>query len=748
MDLFPIDELSSAPELGVAKAFPEAEGFGAYAKGGRGGSVVYVETTKDYCSLCGESVIPGSLRWAVESLSGPRTILFKVGGVIELKNYLTLSGEDDSYLTIAGQTAPGGITLSHYPVFIQDSAHDIVIRYIRVRDFFVEPDLGSSMDGISFYGRTSSNKVNNIIIDHCSIAWAIDENAGSWQYVENFTFQWCAIVEGATYGHIKGPHSKAYLSGGSGSEGLTQGSIHHNLFAHNGGRNPLLSGGKIYDFRNNIIYNWNNNNAAQIMADMSVNFVNNFYIEGADVSDLGISKHIIQVSSPDSAEGLPRLFVKGNIGPLRFEQSQDEWDIGVVYYNYTDDVYYPCGGDPNVLRCPADKGVYGLASEVVAPSVTTQSASDALGVVLDGAGASFPARDNLDSRIVNEINYVLGRYSDAGNPLKINVPRYGYTADNSLGKFGPNDGKQVLVEVLLQKINISGDYPKQQIIKDGQSEYDTRMELLYKISITSGERTAIANNESAWAKEERTIPGREHVRATIEGISVPFNADFDGDGTFDGWSSEASDSDLDGMPDRWENVNGYNLSNNSDGNSDSDGDGYTNLEEYLNELPYGGFTENPVCGNGNCESSLGESCSSCSADCGSCPPPPGGGGGGNGNRNGNGNGDENVSLPPPVNESCAENWLCDDNWSECHEDGTQMRQCADIAACGTELNKPLTTQLCTPEEAEQSMRGTVVVVAAFVAIIGAMVIIVLVRLLKMPRDKQNTAQIPYKLDSE
>src|SRR5262245_31402095 len=93
-----------APAFGQIPAFPGAEGFGAWSKGGRGGAVVHVTNTQDYTG----APIPGSLRWAIEENSGPRTIVFDVGGTINLKDALKIEGPGDNFLTIAGQTAPGG----------------------------------------------------------------------------------------------------------------------------------------------------------------------------------------------------------------------------------------------------------------------------------------------------------------------------------------------------------------------------------------------------------------------------------------------------------------------------------------------------------------------------------------------------------------------------------------------------------------------------------------------------------------
>src|SRR5210317_31734 len=139
-------------------AFPTAEGFGAYSEGGRGGKVLYVTNLKDEGR--------GSLRWAVEQ-KGARTVVFSVSGIIDLKRPLTIKHPN---ITIAGQTAPGdGICLRGETLVVE--ASHVVIRYLRVR-------LGDGMHGQgSLQGKDaiSISRGNNIIVDHCSASWSLDE---------------------------------------------------------------------------------------------------------------------------------------------------------------------------------------------------------------------------------------------------------------------------------------------------------------------------------------------------------------------------------------------------------------------------------------------------------------------------------------------------------------------------------------------------------------------------------------------
>lgn len=155
-------EITAAlPDTGIAvniPAFPGAEGGGKYVTGGRGGEVYIVDTLADYSKS--ETAIPGSLRDAVSKDN--RTIIFRVGGTIHLKESLSITG---SNLTIAGQTAPGdGITVSDYTTNI--NANNLTIRYVHFRLTDRYPSEDDSL-GSRYY--------KDIIIDHCSFSWAVDE---------------------------------------------------------------------------------------------------------------------------------------------------------------------------------------------------------------------------------------------------------------------------------------------------------------------------------------------------------------------------------------------------------------------------------------------------------------------------------------------------------------------------------------------------------------------------------------------
>lgn len=260
-------------------AFPEAQGYGKYAIGGRGGDVYHVTTLEDNGD--DNNPTPGSLRYGIKKASGPRTIVFDVGGVISLKNRLTCS---EPYVTIAGQTAPGkGIMLSTCPFGM---GSDGITRFIRMRlghKKLVNGVIPGNRNGGSYgseAGTTAETTVNGLdgmgmagndhaIMDHCSISWTIDE-AFSSRNAKNLTLQHTLISEALNVaGHPNYDAGTAHgyaatIGGGEMSSQLSVGSYHHNLLAHCEGRNWSISGGLDgngnydghHDIFNNVGYNW------------------------------------------------------------------------------------------------------------------------------------------------------------------------------------------------------------------------------------------------------------------------------------------------------------------------------------------------------------------------------------------------------------------------------------------------------------------------------------------------------------
>ena len=363
---------------GPVMAFPGAQGFGAATVGGRGG-VVYEVTNLDDSGT-------GSLRDAV-SAKGPRTVVFRVDGTIEQHEPLKIT---NPYLTIAGQTAPGGgITLSGEEVRVQ--THDVVIRHLRIRtgDVVTPVDGWDNRDVINFGAPDKVGGTYNIVIDHCSLSWSVDEIVMSWFGTHDITLQNCILSE-ALYRskHPKGPHSMAILIG----DGSHHISIHHNLIADCNGRNPQVSDSAVVDFRNNVVYNWGEYAALFKSPNQTINFVANGYQAGPD-ADTSYSPNAVKLHS--DAKNL-QLFIEYNIDPVCTSALDDNWDMVV----WTSD------------RQVTDTSLR-AEREFSHPPIATMDLSVAYDYVLKHAGATQPERDAIDARIVADVQYGTGGIIDS-----------------------------------------------------------------------------------------------------------------------------------------------------------------------------------------------------------------------------------------------------------------------------------------------------------------------------------------------
>ncbi len=360
---------TSSPSFAAQLAFPTAEGYGRFAEGGRGGRVLKVTNLND--------AGPGSYRAAVEA-DGPRTVIFDVSGLITLESKLVVR-KTNSNLTIAGQTAPGtGICIRKFN-FGMMGASNVIIRYVRVRPGNIS---GLTLDGM---GMASSD---NCIIDHCSISWTLDE-AISTRGAKNITLQRTLISEALNEaGHKKYPPGTQH--GYAASIGGDIGSFHHNLLAHNAGRNWSLAGGlnkadHTYagrlDIRNNVVYNWKHRTTDG--GAHEVNFVNNYYQPGPATKYFQALK-----AQYGGFPGTQQYYVAGNVMRGHFGVTNQE-----------------AGRTATTERGGTLPSTYSpwVESPFFESHVQTYSAAESYDNVLANVGCNFPVLDEHDQRVIAEV---------------------------------------------------------------------------------------------------------------------------------------------------------------------------------------------------------------------------------------------------------------------------------------------------------------------------------------------------------
>ncbi len=378
-------DLVAAATPTAVPAFPGAEGFGRFALGGRGGDVYHVTTLAD--------AGPGSLREGLRSATGPRTIIFDVGGTIQLKSQLLL---DKSFITIAGQTAPGdGITLRDF-TFRISRAHDVIVRYLRLRLGDENKAKGAKGGDDTF----NTDDVDRVIIDHCSLSWAID-GTHDLRRGGNFTLQWCIISEALNRSiHAKGGSHAMAASYRDLSGPIT---LHHNLISTCRDRHPTLGSAQeppshIVDFRNNVIYNWSKGNTANF-CDHFINCLNNVWRPGP-MTDPAALPIAMKGSLPDLARG----HMSGNVFEGREDLTRDNYAALDFKRWLTPPTKYLYRGKlADWKSAEADLG---------ANAPVTQSATDAYELVLARAGASL-RRDAVDIRVISDVRQKQGKLLDS-----------------------------------------------------------------------------------------------------------------------------------------------------------------------------------------------------------------------------------------------------------------------------------------------------------------------------------------------
>ena len=371
-------------------AFPGAEGEGRFAKGGRGGDVCVVTNLNDSGG--------GSLRDCANTQSGARTVVFRVGGMITLSSPLTFTKDR---LTLAGETAPGdGITIRGYQVMIK--ADDVIVRHLRFRSGDVKlKKCSGNNGGGSFTEDSVTLEGKRMIVDHVSASFGVDENLSGGSTVDDLTVQYSIMAEGlAQTGLWHGECESNYKPGGEKmhsmgglykpKEGDGRVSIHHNLYAHNGNRNPAVGSYESdqsfhADIRNNVIYNCvSNGYTSGKSKEMKINYIGNYGIWGPD----GDHDRLFTANGPNN----PKLYVKDNRLDTNKNKSLDGSDKGSSMF----------GGDYSTS-----------GTEFAFEPVTTHSSVAAATLVLEWAGARPWSRDKADKRVIADVEDNTGHLIDS-----------------------------------------------------------------------------------------------------------------------------------------------------------------------------------------------------------------------------------------------------------------------------------------------------------------------------------------------
>ena len=353
-------------------AFPGAEGGGMYSFGGRGGRVIVVTNLNDDGT--------GSFRAACEA-AGPRIVIFNVAGIIRLTDRIRVRAP---YITIAGNTAPGdGVCIAGNTVELE--THDIVIRHMRFRR--------GAMDAADRNDAFGGNPVGNLMIDHVSASWGLDENMSMYRHMYrppgggpelklptvNVTIQHSIFSEALNTYH----HAFGSTIGGLNS------TFHRNLWANNTGRNPSVGMYGDFTFVNNVLFNYRHRTIDGGDQRSFFNIINNYLKPGPGTPDSPVRFRLLKPESERSKtviDNFGRAHVSGNVVEGNPSVSRDNWDGGV---------------QPEVRTLNRADVLAKIKAETPfahAP-LTITTAEAAFSYVLAHAGATLPVRDAVDQRV-------------------------------------------------------------------------------------------------------------------------------------------------------------------------------------------------------------------------------------------------------------------------------------------------------------------------------------------------------------
>jgi len=381
------------PSAGQAqvKAFPSAEGFGANAVGGRGGAVIKVTNLND--------AGPGSLRNCMEN-TGPRTCVFAVGGTITLTSPILVYGASMSYLTVAGQTAPGdGIQIKGHGLKIEAGVHDIILRHLRIRS---GPGAALYQQGwnILVY-EAGGGAPYNIMLDHLSLSWAPYIEV-EFSGVQQWTVQWSLLAVGLNPLDYVDPLGNPGLAMGlvSGSYSMFNetGTMHHNILWSHEARQPLIGQGLPIDMVNNIMANWYACTYGTRLREINpeikgnqvnVNLVNNIWRFGPAQTGC-----VLGTIDGDGSAGdpFPQVYITGNQTPFCGGPACSNPTLGQMGFVGADAFGNPPISDAN----------FRTFTRHAAPAVTTTPTPQLQATLVPNVGATKPARDALDTKYLQQ----------------------------------------------------------------------------------------------------------------------------------------------------------------------------------------------------------------------------------------------------------------------------------------------------------------------------------------------------------
>jgi len=462
-------------------AFPGAEGGGMRSFGGRGGKVYVVTSLEDSG--------PGTFREALEA-AGPRVVVFNVAGVINLKHRIRVRAP---YITINGATAPGdGVCIAGDTVELE--THDVVIRHLRFRRG--QMNAGDRNDSIG------GNPTGNIMIDHVSASWGLDENMSMYRHmydhdndpktpsqklptvnitIQNSIFSECLNTFNHAFGSTIGGHNSTFM---------------RNLWANNVSRNPSIGMDGDFALVNNVIFNWRGRSVDGGDHMSRYQIINNYFKPGPGTPTNEPAGYRVLKAEARRGKNVPKEFgkayVAGNVVEGNERVTKDNWDGGVQI-------------DADEVS-NAEELVKGLRVNEPFPMapLTITDAKEAYDHVLASAGATLPKRDAVDQRIVDTVR---------------------------TGKVTAKAGDEV--EKAFSNVKFSED----------------------------------------------------RVNAIKRDIALGYITDPAQVGGYPKYEGKPyADADSDGMPDAWEKQHGLNPNDAADAAKDINGDGYTNIEKFINGL--------------------------------------------------------------------------------------------------------------------------------------------------------------------